>query len=51
MMKNIYFNLTTKGIAPSGLGFFHNANCCKGVCSYGAEFMLQILNKNLKKLP
>ena len=26
MMKNIYFNLTTKGIAPTGLGFFHNAN-------------------------
>ena len=43
MMKNIYFNLATKGIAPTGLALSYDINLLlQKCCSYGAEFMVQI---------
>lgn len=45
MMKNIHFNLTTKGIAPTGLVLSYDINLLlllQKCCSYGAEFISQI---------
>ena len=43
MMQNIYFNLTAKGIAPTGLALSYDINLLlHKCCSYGAEFMVQI---------